>query len=164
MKTFLAILIVLAALLLLALIDRHDPGRHIHVQTVPRPPAVDGGHLPDVAAATSTTAPPTTTTTAPPAPTTTRASRNAPGRPLGSFVATCYSLTGRTATGSPAGPGSIAVDPTVIPLGTRLNVSGYGTGRAVDTGRLIKGRRIDVWKAAGCSDWGRRTVTVSIAR
>ncbi|HEY3187015.1 MAG TPA: hypothetical protein VGJ70_06050, partial [Solirubrobacteraceae bacterium] len=37
-----------------------------------------------------------------------------------------YSLTGRTATGAPTGWGVVAVDPAVIPLGTRLTIPGYG--------------------------------------
>lgn len=78
------------------------------------------------------------------------------------FEATCYELRGTTASGRPAGPGSIAVDPRVIPLGTRLRVEGYGEGIASDTGRLIKGRRIDVWKASGCREWGRRDVLVEV--
>lgn len=86
------------------------------------------------------------------------------GRSLGVFEATCYSLTGKTATGSEAGPGSIAVDPAVIPLGTELEVEGYGRGAAVDTGGAIRGRRIDVWKSseAACLEWGRRPVEVFV--
>src|SRR5262249_4379260 len=38
--------------------------------------------------------------------------------------ATCYDLPGRTATGMPVGPGVVAVDPSVIPLGTRMSVPG----------------------------------------
>lgn len=86
------------------------------------------------------------------------------GRSLGVFSATCYALRGTTATGSEAGPGSIAVDPSVIPLGTELDVEGYGRGRAVDTGGAIRGRRIDVWKSseAACVEWGRRPVEVLV--
>lgn len=95
-----------------------------------------------------------------------RASRSAGSssgpRSLGYFEATCYELRGATASGSPAGPGSIAVDPRVIPLGTKLRVEGYGDGVAADTGGAIKGRRIDVWKSSGCREWGRRSVLVEI--
>lgn len=84
------------------------------------------------------------------------------GELLGTFEATCYALTGTTASGAPAGPGSIAVDRRVIPLGTELAVEGYGRGDARDTGGAIRGRRIDVWLStvAACRAWGRRSVTV----
>ena len=49
-------------------------------------------------------------------------------------LATAYCLTGTTATGLPVGPGIVAVDPTVIPLGTRMTIPGYGEGVAADTG------------------------------
>jgi 3D (Asp-Asp-Asp) domain-containing protein len=51
---------------------------------------------------------------------------------------------GRTRTGKEAGTGVIAVDPSVIPLGTRIYVPGYGIGVAEDTGSMIRGRHIDV--------------------
>jgi 3D (Asp-Asp-Asp) domain-containing protein len=77
--------------------------------------------------------------------------------------ATCYDLPGRTATGMPVGPGVVAVDPSVIPLGTRMNVPGYGNGVAADVGSGIKGDTIDLWMAASqCAAWGRRTVTITI--
>jgi 3D (Asp-Asp-Asp) domain-containing protein len=68
----------------------------------------------------------------------------------------------RTRTGMIAGYGIIAVDPRIIPLGTRLYVPGYGYGLAADTGGAIKGGRIDVcydheWQ---CERWGRQTLTV----
>ncbi|EGD50148.1 3D domain-containing protein [Thermoanaerobacter ethanolicus JW 200] len=52
---------------------------------------------------------------------------------------------GITATGTKATRGVIAVDPRVIPLGTRLYVEGYGFGIAADTGGAIKGDKIDVF-------------------
>lgn len=69
-----------------------------------------------------------------------------------------------TATGAPVGPGSIAVDPSVIPLGTRLWVEGYGEGIANDTGGAIVGNIIDVWLPSyeECIQWGRRTVRVGV--
>ena len=73
---------------------------------------------------------------------------------------------GYTHTGVPAKRGVIAVDPRVIPLGTRVYVDGYGFGVAADTGSAIKGQRIDV-----CFDtheealaWGIRKVKVFILR
>jgi 3D (Asp-Asp-Asp) domain-containing protein/peptidoglycan hydrolase CwlO-like protein len=78
--------------------------------------------------------------------------------------ATCYILKGTTASGLPVGPGIVAVDPTVIPLGTRLYIPGYGKGVAADTGGGIKGKIIDLWYStyAQCAKWGRRTVTITI--
>jgi 3D (Asp-Asp-Asp) domain-containing protein len=78
--------------------------------------------------------------------------------------ATCYILKGTTASGLPVGPGIVAVDPTVIPLGTRLYIPGYGKGIAADIGGGIKGRIIDLWYStyAQCAKWGRRTVTITI--
>ena len=77
--------------------------------------------------------------------------------------ATSYCLTGGTATGTLAGPGSIAVDPTVIKLGSHLYVPGYGYGYAVDTGGAIKGTLIDVWLTCDAAiQWGRRQVTIYV--
>ncbi len=77
--------------------------------------------------------------------------------------ATSYCLTGQTATGSQAGPGSIAVDPAVITLGSHLYVPGYGYGYAVDTGGAIKGTLIDVWLTCDAAiRWGRRQVTIYV--
>ncbi|MBE0467604.1 MAG: hypothetical protein IBX71_10340 [Candidatus Desulforudis sp.] len=48
-------------------------------------------------------------------------------------------------------------------MGTRLHVSGYGEGVAVDTGSAIKGNIIDVWLPCGAAiEWGRRQVTVTV--
>jgi len=78
--------------------------------------------------------------------------------------ATCYILKGTTASGLPVGPGIVAVDPTVIPLGTKLYIPGYGKGIAADVGGGIKGRVIDLWYStyAQCAKWGRRTVTITL--
>ena len=77
---------------------------------------------------------------------------------------TAYALRGSTATGVPAGPGIIAVDPRFIPLGTRVYVPGWGEGIAADTGGAIKGNWIDVWlpSQAQALDWGIRQVTITI--
>lgn len=74
------------------------------------------------------------------------------GRPTGrvmTMVATAYcplepGLDYNTASGMRAARGVVAVDPRVIPLGTRLHVEGYGNCIAGDTGSAIKGNRIDL--------------------
>jgi 3D (Asp-Asp-Asp) domain-containing protein len=78
--------------------------------------------------------------------------------------ASAYALRGRTATGIPAGRGVVAVDPAVIPLGTRLTIPGYGKGIAADIGSSVRGRRIDIWfpSRARALAWGKRTVTVTL--
>ncbi len=64
-----------------------------------------------------------------------------------------------TATGMPIVYGVAAVDPRVIPLGTKLYVEGYGFAFACDTGSAIKGHRIDLaMPASRMNAWGRRTV------
>jgi 3D (Asp-Asp-Asp) domain-containing protein len=79
-------------------------------------------------------------------------------------TSTGYSMPGRTATGLPVGPGIVAVDPAVIPLGTRLSIPGYGEGVAADTGGAVQGLTIDLWfpTLAEALAWGRRTVTISL--
>jgi 3D (Asp-Asp-Asp) domain-containing protein len=87
----------------------------------------------------------------------------AEGRTL-TVTATAYTLPGRTATGAPVGYGVVAVDPSVIPLGTRMTIPGYGEGVAADTGGAIQGAVIDLWfpTAAAAAAWGRRTVTITL--
>jgi 3D (Asp-Asp-Asp) domain-containing protein len=79
-------------------------------------------------------------------------------------TATAYTLQGSTATGAPVGYGVVAVDPSVIPLGTRMTIPGYGEGIAADTGGAIQGAVIDLWfpTAADAAAWGRRTVTITL--
>jgi resuscitation-promoting factor RpfB len=57
----------------------------------------------------------------------------------------------------------VAVDPSVIPLGTRLHVPGYGDAVAADTGGAVRGAMIDVWfpTVAQARAWGRRSVVVT---
>jgi 3D (Asp-Asp-Asp) domain-containing protein len=78
---------------------------------------------------------------------------------------TAYALQGTTATGLPVGQGMCAVDPSVIPLGTRFEVPGYGSCLAADTGSAIVGDRIDVWvpSEAAAASWGRRDVTITFS-
>lgn len=61
-------------------------------------------------------------------------------------------------------PSCVAVDPSVIPLGSIIWVSGYGVSVAGDTGTAIKGNVIDLHfsTVAQSMAWGRRTVTIKI--
>jgi 3D (Asp-Asp-Asp) domain-containing protein len=79
-------------------------------------------------------------------------------------TATGYSMMGHTATGMPVGWGVVAVDPSVIPLGTRMSIPGYGEGVAADTGGAVHGSMIDLWfpTLADARAWGRRTVTITL--
>ena len=58
----------------------------------------------------------------------------------------------------------VAVDPSVIPLGTRMTVPGYGEGVAADTGGAVKGNIIDLWfpTREQALAWGVRTVTITL--
>ena len=78
--------------------------------------------------------------------------------------ATGYSLPGHTSTGLPVGWGIVAVDPTVIPLGSRLTVPGYGEAVAADVGSGVHGAMIDLWfpTIGQAYAWGRRTVTITL--
>jgi peptidoglycan DL-endopeptidase CwlO len=79
-------------------------------------------------------------------------------------LATGYSLTGHTSTGVPVGYGIVAVDPSVIALGTKMTIPGYGEGVAADTGGAVAGSHIDLWfpTEAEALAWGSRTVTVTL--
>lgn len=79
--------------------------------------------------------------------------------------ASAYTYTGnRTATGKTPTVGMVAVDPNLIPLGTRLYIEGYGYAVAADTGGSIKGNRVDLFMEdrSQCLNWGRRTVKLYI--
>jgi 3D (Asp-Asp-Asp) domain-containing protein len=78
------------------------------------------------------------------------------------YTANCAGCGGMTAIGRRAGHGIVAVDPRVIPLGTRLYIPGYGIAVAGDTGGAIVGHRIDLGfdSVRGALLFGRRDVTV----
>jgi uncharacterized protein YabE (DUF348 family) len=84
------------------------------------------------------------------------------------FTPYCNGCSGITSTGInlKANPNAkvIAVDPSVIPLGTKVYVEGYGYAIAGDTGSAIKGNKIDVFFAtkAEAYRWGRKTVKIKI--
>lgn len=80
------------------------------------------------------------------------------------YLPTDGSAHGVTATGIAARHGIVAVDPDVIPLGTRLYIPGYGLALAADTGGAIVGNTIDLCMESYSDAWrfGRRTVKVYI--
>jgi len=86
-----------------------------------------------------------------------------PGRTL-TVSATGYSMAGHTASGLPVGIGIVAVDPSVIPLGTHMVIPGYGDAVAADTGGSVAGNSIDLWfpTVAQANAWGRRVVTITL--
>lgn len=80
------------------------------------------------------------------------------------YTAGCAGCSGYTAIGVRAGRGIVAVDPRVIPLGTRLYITGYGPAIAGDTGGAIHGNRIDLGFESNRDArlFGRRAVDVYV--
>ncbi|MEH7335430.1 LysM peptidoglycan-binding domain-containing protein [Neobacillus drentensis] len=84
------------------------------------------------------------------------------------YTASCEGCSGTTATGVDlnANPNAkvIAVDPSVIPLGSKVYVEGYGVATAADTGGAIKGNRIDVFISSEqkAIQWGKKQITIKI--
>lgn len=80
------------------------------------------------------------------------------------YTATAYCLKGRTASGEKVRQGIIAADPRVLPLGTLVHLAGLGDYVVKDTGRLIKGNRLDIWMPT-CTqalNYGRRRVKLTV--
>ncbi len=85
--------------------------------------------------------------------------------------ATAYCIEGETASGAQTRRGVVAADPDVIPLGSRIRVDGLGRRLSrdydvEDTGRLIKGREIDIFMAdcEAAKEFGRQPARVRILR
>ena len=84
------------------------------------------------------------------------------------YTANCKGCSGITKTGVDlnANPDQkvIAVDPAVIPLGSKVHVEGYGYATAEDIGGGINGHEIDVFipKQSDALEWGRKQVKVTI--
>ncbi|UCZ53300.1 ubiquitin-like domain-containing protein [Bacillus shivajii] len=84
------------------------------------------------------------------------------------YTAYCNGCSGITATGinlrENPNANVIAVDPNVIPLGTRVEVKGYGTFLAADTGGAIRGNKIDIFmpNRSDATAFGRRSVQIRI--
>lgn len=75
-------------------------------------------------------------------------------------------FTGTSASRNPNGYSTIAVDPKVIPLGTKVYVEGYGYAIAQDTGSAIKGNIIDLFynSESEALHWGAKNVIVYILK
>ena len=87
--------------------------------------------------------------------------------PPTNYVATAYSLRGRTASGRYVAKGLIAADPRHLPLGSRVRLkAGAYSGEylVADTGSLVRGRRIDIWTPSTreAMRFGRRTVKLTV--
>jgi 3D (Asp-Asp-Asp) domain-containing protein len=83
------------------------------------------------------------------------------------YMATAYSLRGRTASGTPAAQGVIAADPRVLPIGSRVRIeAGSYSGEYIvaDTGGAVRGKRVDIWTptAREAMRFGRRTVKLTV--
>lgn len=84
------------------------------------------------------------------------------------FEATANSVDGITRKGTVAREGVVAADPTILPLGWRIRVSGAGVYSGVyvvtDTGPKVKGRHIDLYleSAAEAKHFGKIMVTVRV--
>ena len=83
------------------------------------------------------------------------------------YVATAYSLRGRTASGRMVAKGLIAADPRHLPLGSRVRLeAGAYSGEylVADTGSLVRGKRIDIWTPTSreAMRFGRRPVKLTV--
>jgi 3D (Asp-Asp-Asp) domain-containing protein len=80
------------------------------------------------------------------------------------YLPTDGSATGTTATGIPAQRGVVAVDPNVIPLGSKVYIPGYGVAIAADTGGAIRGQKVDLCMETygECMNFGRRDIEVYV--
>ena len=80
-------------------------------------------------------------------------------------VATAYTGYSTTSTGQKPVWGTIAVDPKIIPYGTKVYIPQFGrTFIANNTGGAIKGNKIDIFMNTKkeCYNWGRRTIEIQI--
>jgi 3D (Asp-Asp-Asp) domain-containing protein len=87
--------------------------------------------------------------------------------PPTTYIATAYSLRGRTASGRMVAKGLIAADPRHLPLGSRVRLeagSYSGEYLVADTGGLVRGRRIDIWTPSSreAMRFGRRPVKLTV--
>lgn len=76
------------------------------------------------------------------------------------YTASSAGGNGYTATGTKAQFGSVAVDPNIIPLGTKMYIPGYGFGLAEDTGGAINGNMIDLFYEGNHGWWNSKYVEI----
>ncbi|MBO7207998.1 MAG: 3D domain-containing protein [Kiritimatiellae bacterium] len=71
---------------------------------------------------------------------------------------------GLTSTGKKAARGTVAADPKILKMGTKLEIPGYGTGVVEDIGGAIKGRHIDLWFPTHeeAKRWGKRYLRIKV--
>jgi len=87
--------------------------------------------------------------------------------PPATYIATAYSLRGRTASGQIVSKGLIAADPRFLPLGSRVRLEAgpySGEYLVADTGSMVRGRRIDIWTPSSreAMRFGRRPVKLTV--
>ena len=87
--------------------------------------------------------------------------------PVQTYVATAYSLRGRTASGKFVAKGLIAADPSVLPLGSRVRLEAgpySGEYLVADTGGAVRGRHIDIWTPSTreAMRFGRRSIKLTV--
>jgi 3D (Asp-Asp-Asp) domain-containing protein len=98
------------------------------------------------------------------------AAAGTPARKAGSrtFTASAYSIEGKSADGSKSCKGTVAADPNVLPLGSKIRVSGAGVYSGeytvVDSGGKVKGNVIDIYMSSAleATKFGKRKVEVEI--
>jgi 3D (Asp-Asp-Asp) domain-containing protein len=86
---------------------------------------------------------------------------------MGAFTISAYCLEGTMMNGEQVHDGAVAVDPSVIPMGSVLRVEGFGDKEftAKDTGSAVIGKHIDMWmpEHKDAIEWGIRTRRVWLA-
>lgn len=91
-------------------------------------------------------------------------------RPSIRYTATAYSDAGQTASGALTHRRIVAADPAILPIGSRIQVSGAGRYSGVytvaDTGSKIQGRKVDIFipNQGEAKRFGKRTVRVKVLR
>jgi rare lipoprotein A len=84
------------------------------------------------------------------------------------FTALAYSIQGKSADGSNARKGTVAADPNVLPVGSKIRVSAAGAYSGeytvVDSGRSVQGHVIDIYMSSvrEAREFGKKNVEVEI--
>ena len=86
------------------------------------------------------------------------------------FTASAFSVKGTTADGDRTHRGTVAADPAILPLGSRIRIRGAGRYSGIytvaDTGSKVNGRHVDIYMRteAEAKQFGKKTVTVQVLR